>query len=118
MRGVIETIDFGFGLLTPVLLYGVIVIFVTSPVKVVGWAFGYGREIFYDTSEQARFVRVVHIVTTALVLLIAFLLCGCERGPTEADMAGCATHRTPTWSDVIDCNFEKERAARHQGEAK
>lgn len=44
------------------------------------------------------------IVAVVAVATIAILLCGCERGPTEEDMAeNCASHRTPTWGDVIDC---------------
>jgi hypothetical protein len=63
-----QTVDFGAGLLAPVAFLFVVVSFATSPVIVLGWAFGFGREIFYDTSEQARFVMVFHIVTTGLVV--------------------------------------------------
>lgn len=58
-------------------------------------------------------------MTAPLPIIAAFLiamLCGCERGPTEKDMAhGCASHRTPTWADLIGCNPPgRDRAARDE----
>lgn len=50
-------------------------------------------------------MKDVIAVGTLLLCLCAIgvVLSGCERGPTEENMRGCATHRTPTWGDVIDC---------------
>lgn len=67
---IVETLNFGLGLLVPVLLYGIAVSFLTSPVIVAGWAFGFGREIFFDPSDQARLIRTFHAVTTAIVALL------------------------------------------------
>lgn len=39
----------------------------------------------------------------SVVLTVGLLLSGCERGPTEEDMSNCASHRTPTWGDLIKC---------------
>jgi hypothetical protein len=55
------------------------------------------------------------LVLMGALAVIAVVLCSCgDPGPTKEDMAGCATHRSPTWGDVIDCKFKKERAARHE----
>jgi hypothetical protein len=61
------------------------------------------------TNGQDKLCIVVYAV---VAVGLAFLLCGCgERGPTDEDMRGCASHRSPTWADLIEC---KDRAARQQ----
>lgn len=53
----------------------------------------------------------------ACAVVLAVLLCGCGQGPTEEDMAvACASHRSPTWSDVARC--EAADSARHEEEVK
>lgn len=44
-----------------------------------------------------------------LVLLGALImLTGCDRGPADADMAGCTTStRAPTHRDVADCAVQR-----------
>ena len=69
-----QTFSFAGGLVVPILLYGMVVSLVSSPVIVVGWALGYGREVFSDPSDQARFVRTFHIATTAIVVAAALWL--------------------------------------------
>lgn len=49
-------------------------------------------------------------MTRALIAfgIAAVLLCGCDRGPSDDDMAqNCASHRTPTWNDLIFCKTAK-----------
>lgn len=61
------------------------------------------------TEGQDKLVKFVGIIF--VVGLVAALLCGCDRGPSEEDMAqNCASHRTPTWADLIFC-----KAAKHDG---
>jgi len=44
-----------------------------------------------------------------LLALCLFSLAGCDRGPTDADMAGCATsNRAPTHREVAECAIERE----------
>ncbi len=40
-------------------------------------------------------------------LLGLILLGGCGRGPSGADMPGCASSRAPTAQDVADCAVER-----------
>lgn len=49
-------------------------------------------------------------------VLLAFLtLAGCGRGPTEADMAGCATsNRAITHRDVADCAADRAEIRRER----
>lgn len=45
--------------------------------------------------------------------IVAALLCGCDRGPTEEDMAGCAVRGggpAITSREVAECAVERERA--------
>lgn len=46
------------------------------------------------------------------VILIVIGLCGCERGPTEEDMAGCAVRGggpAITSREVAECAVERAR---------
>jgi hypothetical protein len=72
MRAVAETFSFLSSLAALPALYFVVVSFLTSPVIVAGWVLGFGRGIFAEPSDQAGLVIVFHIVTTALVLLLAW----------------------------------------------
>lgn len=60
-------------LITVVLMYGVVVMFIASPIKVIGWCLGYGREIFADPSEDAKLCITVYTVTTAIVVGLGIL---------------------------------------------
>lgn len=67
------------------------------------------------TMGQDKLVKFVGVV--AIIAVVAILLCGCERDPTEEDMAvACASHRSPTWGDVARC--EAADSARHEGAVK
>lgn len=63
----------------------------------------------YDEPIKGRNRKPVLGFLLFVIAAIAALLCGCERGPTEEDMAGCASPRNPTWADLARC----ERA-RHE----
>lgn len=58
-------------------------------------------------------------LSVVLTVGLALLLTGCERGPTEEDMRGCAVRGggpSITSREVADCAVD--RAARHEGEVK
>lgn len=53
------------------------------------------------------------LIAFGLVGLVALLLCGCDRSPSEEDMAqGCASHRSPTWNDLIECKSARRGDAK------
>lgn len=69
------------------------------------------------TMGQDKLVKFVGVV--AVLAVIGMLLCSCgPSGPTEDDMKGCATGNRITYRDVADCAVYRDRAARHEGEAK
>lgn len=50
-----------------------------------------------------------------VLLFIGLLACtGCDRGPTDEDMAGCttSTSRAPTARDVANCAIERSERNR------
>lgn len=69
------------------------------------------------TAGQDKLVKFVGIVFA--IGIVAILLCGCDRGPSEEDMAGCSVRGGGppiTSREVAECAVE--RAARHEGEVK
>lgn len=77
MSAILETISFGGGLMAPIALYGIAVTLLTSPFYVLRWIvdslLGRHNELLADQSEQARFAKAVHLVTTTIdALLVAW----------------------------------------------
>lgn len=51
----------------------------------------------------------------AAILIACLILAGCDRGPTDEDMAGCATStRRVTARDVAECAVDREQIRRKE----